>query len=739
MISEHTIERIRQEADIASIIGGFVNLKKSGSAYEACCPFHNEKSPSFKVTPDKGRFHCFGCGKGGDVIQFIQEHEGKSFIDAVEYLGQKLGLTIEDDDLPPTPAGRLSISAYRYEEPLPELPPAVEDPEPEEDDDLPPLAKPVKKSFDWKSKVEAFTDEHAAKLAEWRGFSREFVDWLKREQLIGVHNGSFAIPVAGPDGEVNRCHYRLPKGWAYFPKEGDSTALVVGDPLHAAHTLIFESQWDAFSVLDLLGHHFDPAPFAAIITRGANSNTDVSKLPIPNLIAVPQNDPDEKRSKTTGRTPAEEWLHKITENKNSDTEFAVAQIPKDHKDANDWIRDTNPSNEEVFRRIVETAQNPALKGVLTVDDLLDYDTQNDESSLIGYEKRFLGRGGSMVVIGQSGIGKSTLTTGFASHAAAGVPWNGIKFRKPLKTLVIQAENDEGDLKEMLDGVFAIMRRDTFTKEQIRAFRKNLIFRQETEKTGEEFCKWLESVIRETKADLVLIDPLLSYIGDDISQQKVASQFLRNWLQPVLKRTGAMITVIHHTGKPPKDRSSMKSWSDSDYSYLGIGSSELVNWARAVMVIVETKEPGTFQLRITKRGKRAGMVDQFTGHVVNQIYLRHGGFAEGQSWQQTRYEEEEEEPKRGPGRPPKSENKPVSVEGYLRYVGACTTHQDALKAIMGGNNMSIVRAKAVVTEMIRVGLLVRGADGFYRKSELARTRSSTDESPHEENTVERCLL
>lgn len=90
---------IVQEANIVDIVGEFVTLKKKGVNFEACCPFHAEKTPSFKVHPDKGTFKCFGCGKGGDSAAFIMEHKGMSYPEAVKYIARKSGQqVIESED-----------------------------------------------------------------------------------------------------------------------------------------------------------------------------------------------------------------------------------------------------------------------------------------------------------------------------------------------------------------------------------------------------------------------------------------------------------------------------------------------------------------------------------------------------------------------------------------------------------------------------------------------------------------
>ena len=96
MISQNTIQQILGRLDILDVIGGFVKLKKRGASYLGLCPFHNEKTPSFTVSPSKELYKCFGCGKAGNTISFIMEHEKYSYVDALKWLANKYGIEIEE-------------------------------------------------------------------------------------------------------------------------------------------------------------------------------------------------------------------------------------------------------------------------------------------------------------------------------------------------------------------------------------------------------------------------------------------------------------------------------------------------------------------------------------------------------------------------------------------------------------------------------------------------------------------
>jgi DNA primase len=113
-IPKNFIDELIARADIVEIIGGRVQLKKAGREYKACCPFHNEKTPSFWVSPDKQFYHCFGCGKHGTVLGFLMDHDHLAFPEAVEELAARLGLEV------PQEAG-VDTSARRADEPLYEL------------------------------------------------------------------------------------------------------------------------------------------------------------------------------------------------------------------------------------------------------------------------------------------------------------------------------------------------------------------------------------------------------------------------------------------------------------------------------------------------------------------------------------------------------------------------------------------------------------------------------------------
>ena len=97
MITDEDKERVRQQTDFVSLVSETVMLKRRGSEFWGCCPFHHEKSPSFKLNPSTGLWHCFGCGEGGDVFNYVMRREGLEFPDAIRYLADRAGIELVEE------------------------------------------------------------------------------------------------------------------------------------------------------------------------------------------------------------------------------------------------------------------------------------------------------------------------------------------------------------------------------------------------------------------------------------------------------------------------------------------------------------------------------------------------------------------------------------------------------------------------------------------------------------------
>ena len=98
MIPQETVNEILDAARVEEVVGDFVQLKRRGSSYVACCPFHNEKTPSFYVTPSRGIFKCFGCGKAGSAVGFLMEYEHMSYVEALKWIANKYHITVQEKE-----------------------------------------------------------------------------------------------------------------------------------------------------------------------------------------------------------------------------------------------------------------------------------------------------------------------------------------------------------------------------------------------------------------------------------------------------------------------------------------------------------------------------------------------------------------------------------------------------------------------------------------------------------------
>ena len=221
---------------------------------------------------------------------------------------------------------------------------------------------------------------------------------------------------------------------------------------------------------------------------------------------------------------------------------------------------------------------------------------NDPAELLKH--RYLCKGGGLLLVGSTGLGKSSLTMQLAIKWALGQACFGLEPARPIKSLIIQAENDEGDLGEMKDGVFNGI--NLSSEDQAKA-EDNIHIYSENEKLGIElFEQTITPLLNDIKPDLLWIDPALSYIGGDMNSQEAVGKFLRNQLNPVLTKHQCGGVVIHHTNKPIVFNPSQPSF---DPAYLGAGSAEWANWARAVLALRKTDVENLFELIAAKRGTR----------------------------------------------------------------------------------------------------------------------------------------
>lgn len=306
----------------------------------------------------------------------------------------------------------------------------------------------------------------------------------------------------------------------------------------------------------------------------------------------------------------------------------------------DWVADISKSD---------------LGQCLTISELMECNTDEDPNCILGFRNgktlRYLCRSKAAWLIAPSGVGKSSLMAEFAIGWALGEPVFGITPARPLKTLVIQAENDKFDLAEMVQGVMRGRGIDRGWDPEgiLDRINQNVKFYTESVAIGPAFADKMHRLIDREKADIVNVDPLLSYAGIDVTKNEQAGPFVRKLIEPVLLATGVVMIGTHHTGKP-KPSKETQNWTALDWAYSGLGASELVNWARAVLALrLIDSENRLFALELCKRGSRAGATHP-DGDFTQTLYLRHSRSG-GIRWEQIQPPEKADEQAGGKiGRP-----------------------------------------------------------------------------------------
>jgi AAA domain len=497
------------------------------------------------------------------------------------------------------------------------------------------VTAPTDWSAQWAECLTRATDERLTPIATERGISLEFLRYAAANGWLGFYGNNVAFPVVNGDGVTVACHYRRPdRSWRYEPTEQGTHPLIIGDPVKAGIAWTFESQWDAFSVLDALAVHEDPDSFtkyfAVIVTRSAGNGALATKAAAGCKALVVWLQNDEPNPKT-GKVPSEDWMQAIVATAPAGMAVRRAGTPQEHADAGDWCKAARPSREDILAVVADAFQTEAPKSQNdTLPDsateappteappteappteapppltpLMDISAGEPDPRKTVLGDRFLCIGGGMLFVGPSGIGKSSASVQQDILWSLGRPAFGIRPARPLRILTIQAENDAEDLAEMRDGV---CRGLGLTAADRQLVRERVFYETEQARTGAEFLAYADKRLAQGQFDLLRIDPFLAYLGGDVNNAEQTAAFLRNGLNPILTRHAVACILNHHTPKVTNRDTS--NWRGSDWMYSGAGSADITNWTRAALVIDPTHAPGVFKFIAAKRGNRIGWVNE----------------------------------------------------------------------------------------------------------------------------------
>jgi DnaB-like helicase N terminal domain/AAA domain len=272
------------------------------------------------------------------------------------------------------------------------------------------------------------------------------------------------------------------------------------------------------------------------------------------------------------------------------------------------------------RRLLEAMD---VETALEIDDAYPWidasQGASDADILIG-PGRWITRGAGVFLVGFTGTGKSTWSATQAFSWALGRESLGMRPTAPLRSLVFQAEDDAGDLAAMAGSILGELAPTEAEREQIR---RNVLIITETASTGIEFLKRrVAPALRKHAPDLLWINPISTYFGSDLNDQREVATFFRNTLNPLLLQYRCACIPVHHCPKPSKERS---GWSGGQLAYSGAGSADMANWAREVITLKETS-PGLFEMSLAKRWRKIGWTDSENRPTATRLIAhdRNGG-------------------------------------------------------------------------------------------------------------------
>jgi AAA domain len=235
---------------------------------------------------------------------------------------------------------------------------------------------------------------------------------------------------------------------------------------------------------------------------------------------------------------------------------------------------------------------------------------NEKDTLLGV--RYLCRGGGMFIVAPSGHGKSTLVAQASIELACGMDTFGINSPTgSLRSLIIQCEDDEGDLIEMS----RIINHLKLNEKQRNLVDERTHVEFVNDLTGANFLEAVDGFLDQWPADLLWINPYTAYLGADIKDDGANTTFLRNRLNPILTKHKCGCVIVHHT--PKTNFRDTATWKPSDWMYSGAGAAVLTNWARAYLVIDPCDTHGVYKFIAAKRGKRIGWGNGFP--VFEQLW------------------------------------------------------------------------------------------------------------------------
>jgi len=418
----------------------------------------------------------------------------------------------------------------------------------------------------WDACVANVNDTSFQRLADERGLRIELVRYLNSLGVLGIFlrgdKPHWALPVIDAKGKVIACHYRTrhpdwtgegctnEKGkpikkhaWSYEPTGRSPQPLIIGDPAKSSKVWVFESQWDAFAVMDAI--HLDEMEqdwsqlFCILVTRGASNGKLVRRLAVEGktLILWPQNDePDDK-----GRVPSELWVTSIMEEAGQCPVRRV-EVPKQHADPNDWIKAEKPAADVVLQ-LVQAAKPVRESKLPVVRDLWDY-TEPAARPVKPLEvvAGLLHRGSKLIIGGQSKARKSYSLLDLGLSVATGAEWWGFRCARA-RVLYLNFEIQEPFLVERIFTI-AEAKKVPMPRHMLHTMTLRGIINPVEDMAGE----LVRTLLEMEPFGLVIFDPIYKLMGGKDENKAGDVTTVLNHLEHVAVKTGAAVAFGAHYSK-----------------------------------------------------------------------------------------------------------------------------------------------------------------------------------------------
>lgn len=548
----------------------FPNGKKEGSEWKIA-NISGGKGDSLGIClllNKAGLWHDRATGEGGKFVELFMRNRSLAFPAAAGEIGRCLGVDLEDHQ------------QKRYSQNG---------------------ASPI----DWAG-CRKLTPAQEERLAQGRGYTVEFVHWLSEHDLIRATGSNGSLKWVFPihlNGKVAGTHSRpvewtgpgRPK-WRISPDKEDGgpgvKPLTIGDLASAQAVHVFESQWDMFAICDRLALHLTNG-IASICTRGSGNGKLASIVPstASEVFLWEQND-------SAGKA----WSDAVVQFLPVTAKAKAVYTPDQHEDANDWTAKGNPTAQQLVEAIsaavplrARPKQEAAEGGPLRpMPSWIEYGQREVDRTLYHIGEGFLEVGGIVMLIGQSYAGKSTLLTQLAINIAIGREWLFFKLGRALRVLAVQAEDSQNKLVKMGH----MFKRMELSEAELKLASQNTAVLTVRDLQGAKVITEIERHARELKPDIIILNPLTSFIGGSVYKEEAINEFLRTQLTPMLDRIKVSALVAHHPPKPTNSDKDSKELTAFELQYGGAGMAAITNVARGNMLLSHVNGD-VFKLQVNK--------------------------------------------------------------------------------------------------------------------------------------------